>query len=430
MGRKCSIASQSLFPVICNAVNSAEMALRHRCRVLLKSGFFQTIPSRSLATSAKPSMAVLDDFLGIANTHFAEIPSKTLSVTIFNHALPAYGHPGTTQSQRQAVVDCLKPFTIISTMRERTPLPADLLRQLPNLKLLLATGTQFETFDLAAARELGIIVAAAPGKGRTDGKLTGHRPARPKLDIKKGGSHPTTQHAWALILALARNVANDDAVMKDPSRKGWQTQLAQGLTGATLGVVGLGRLGAAVARIGALAWGMKVICWSENLTQEKANQKAEEMGLRVVGGGPEPAAPTFRAVSKEELFQNADVVSLHYVLSERSRGIVGAKELQLMKDSALLVNTSRGPLIDEAALYDTLKHGKIGGAALDVFDIEPLPAESPWRSREWGHGGRSNLLVTPHMGYVEDGIMHTWYEETAENVERWLEEQEILHRLT
>lgn len=383
----------------------------------------------SSATATKPSMAVLDDFLGISKTHFAEIPSEKLSVTVFQDALPTYTHPGTTQSQRQGLIDRLKPFTIISTMRERTPFPADLLRQLPNLRLLLATGTQFETFDLAVARELGITVAAAPGKGRTDGKVTAHRPARPKLNIKKGGSHPATQHAWALILALARNVANDDAVMKDPSRQGWQTQLAQGLTGATLGVVGLGRLGAAVARIGALAWGMNVICWSENLTQEKANQKAEEMGLPVVGGGPESTAPTFRAVSKDELFQNADVVTLHYVLSEKSRGIVGLKELQLMKDSALLVNTSRGPLIDDAVLYDVLKQGKIGGAALDVFDIEPLPADSPWRSKEWGHGGRSNLLITPHMGYVEDGIMHTWYEETAENVERWLEGQEILHRL-
>lgn len=374
-------------------------------------------------------MAVLDDYLGISNEHFAGIPSKQLSVSVFRDAFPTYTHPRTTQPQRQALVDCLKPFEIISTMRERTPFPADLLRQLPNLKLLLATGTQFETFDLAAARELGIIVAAAPGKGRTDGKVTSHRPKRPKLDIKKGGSHPTTQHAWALILALARNVANDDAVMKDPNRKGWQTQLAHGLTGATLGVVGLGRLGAAVARIGALAWGMEVICWSETLTQEKANQKAVEMGLPIVGGGPDPQALTFRAVSKEELFRTADVVTLHYVLSERSRGIVGLKELQLMKDSALLVNTSRGPLVDDAALYDTLQNGCIGGAALDVFDTEPLPRDSYWRSQEWGHGGRSNLLITPHMGYVEDGLMHTWYEETAENVERWLEGQEILHRL-
>ncbi|CRG86503.1 hypothetical protein PISL3812_03509 [Talaromyces islandicus] len=381
-----------------------------------------------MSTKGRPSMAVLDDYLNITPNHLKEIPPEKVSVTVFQDALPSYTHPQTSRDQKEAIVERLKPYTVISTMRERTPFPGDLLRQLPNLKLLLATGTQFETFDLAAARELGITVAAAPGKGRTDGKRI-DRPLQPRLDIKKGGSHPTTQHAWALILSLARNVANDDAAMKDATRKGWQTQLAKGLTGATLGVVGLGRLGAAVARIGALAWGMKVLCWSENLTQEKANQKAEEMGLPAYGGGPNANAPTFTAVSKEELFRNADVVTLHYVLSDRSRGIVGAKELELMKSSALLVNTSRGGLIDDMALYDVLHRGRIGGAALDVFDVEPLPADSLWRSPSWGQQGRSNLLITPHMGYVEEGIMHTWYEETVENVERWIEGKEILHRL-
>ncbi|KAI1657030.1 glycerate dehydrogenase [Daldinia decipiens] len=373
-------------------------------------------------------MAILDDYLDIARSHFSHIPKSELSVTAFNDSLPSFNHPRTTASDRQAIVDRLKPYTIISSMRERTPFPGELLRQLPNLKLLLATGTQFETFDLATASNLGISIAAAPGRGRTDGKLTS-RPARPKLDIKKGGSHPTTQHAWALILALARNVAADDAAMKGPT-KSWQSQLAIGLTGATLGVVGLGRLGAAVARIGSLAWGMRVVCWSENLTQEKANRKAEEMGLSVYGGyALDPDAPTFTAVSKDELFATADVVSLHYVLSDRSRGIVGKAELARMKESALLVNTSRGPLIDDTALYDALQTGRIRGAGLDTFDIEPLPADSPWRSTEWGTKGRSNLIITPHMGYVEDGIMHTWYEETAENLERWLRGEPLLHRL-
>ncbi|KAI2779951.1 glycerate dehydrogenase [Daldinia loculata] len=375
-----------------------------------------------------PSMAILDDYLDIARPHFSHIPKSELSVTAFHDSLPSFNHPRTTASDQQTIVNRLKPYTIISSMRERTPFPGELLRQLPNLKLLLATGTQFETFDLAAASELGISIAAAPGRGRTDGKLTS-RPARPKLDIKKGGSHPTTQHAWALILALARNVAADDAAMKGAT-KSWQSQLAIGLTGATLGVVGLGRLGAAVARIGSLAWGMRVVCWSENLTQEKANRKAEEMGLPVHGGyALDPDAPTFTAVSKDELFATADVVSLHYVLSDRSRGIVGKAELARMKESALLVNTSRGPLIDDKALYDALQTGRIRGAGLDTFDIEPLPADSPWRSTEWGTQGRSNLIITPHMGYVEDGIMHTWYEETAENLERWLRGEALLHRL-
>lgn len=381
---------------------------------------------RTISSISKPSLAVLDDYLGISKTHFTQVLPEKLSVTVFQDSLPAYNHPHTSQAQKDAIVDRLKPFAAISSMRERTPFPKELLQRLPNLRLLLATGTQFETFDLKAAKGLGIRVAAAPGKGRTDGKRS-DRPIRPKLDIKKGGSHPTTQHAWALILALARNVANDDAAMKNPTVTAWQTQLAKGLTGATLGVVGLGRLGAAVARIGALGFGMNVVCWSENLTQQRADQKAEEVGLPSIGGGPDPNAATFRVVRKEELFRSADVVSLHYVLSDRSRGIVGANELGLMKDSALLVNTSRGPLIDDKALYEVLQKGGIGGAALDVFDIEPLPADSPWRSQEWGRNGRSNLVITPHMGYTEEGLMHTWYEETVENVERWLDGKEILN---
>ena len=383
-----------------------------------------------MSTKAGPtSMGLLDDYLNISPAHFAHIPSSDLSLTIFNDALPAFSHPLTTDEQKKEIINRLKPFTILSSMRERTPFPASLLRELPNLKLLLATGTQFETFDLQAARDLGITVAAAPGKGRVDGKTLPGRIVTPKLDIKRGGSHPTTQHAWALILALARNVSTDDAVMKrvHPSVEStWQTGLAKGLTGATLGVVGLGRLGAAVARIGTLAFGMRVICWSENITQAKADQKAEEMGLNTYR---EDGSPLFQAVAKEELFGDADVVSLHYVLSERSKGIVGKRELELMKESALLVNTSRGPLIDEEALYDSLNEGGIGGAALDVFDLEPLPAHSRWRSAEWGFNGRSRLILTPHMGYVEDGIMNTWYEETAENVERYLAGQTVLHPL-
>ncbi|KAI0381442.1 glycerate dehydrogenase [Hypomontagnella monticulosa] len=386
--------------------------------------------ARSMATQSRPSMAILDDYLDIAKPHFSHIPESELSITAFHDSLPPFNHPQTSASDRQAIVDRLKSFTIISSMRERTPFPGDLLRQLPNLKLLLATGTQFETFDIATATDLGISVAAAPGRGRTDGKPSPvPRPVRPRLDIRKGGSHPTTQHAWALILALARNVAFDDAAMKGPERR-WQSGLALGLTGATLGVVGLGRLGAAVARIGTLAWGMRVLCWSENLTQERADRKAEEVGLPAYGGDPvDPDAPTFKAVSKEELFSAADVVSLHYVLSERSRSLVGAEELAQMKPSALLVNTSRGPLIDDRALHEALESGRIGGAALDVFDVEPLPDDSPWRSTTWGTQGRSKVIITPHMGYVEDGIMHTWYEETAENLERWLRSETLLHRL-
>ncbi|KAI1259080.1 hypothetical protein F5Y18DRAFT_411101 [Xylariaceae sp. FL1019] len=396
-----------------------------RARVSVVPRLPQTWRTRMSTKGATPSMAVLDDYLNIAGQHFDHIPSSELSVDIFNEALPSFINA--TASQQESIVEKLRPYTIISSMRERTSFPAELLRALPNLRLLLATGTQFETFDLNVAKDLGIHVVAAPGRGRADGKIASFagRPIRPKLDIRHGGGHPTTQHTWSLILALARNVAFDDAAMKDPTRKAaWQSRLAVGMSGATLGVMGLGRLGAAVARIGALAFGMRVICWSANLTQERADAKAIELGLPARGGGGayplEADEPTFRAVSKEELFRQSDVLSLHYVLGERSKGIVGKDELAIMKDSALLVNTSRGPLIDENGLYEALLRGTIRGAALDVFDVEPLPASSRWRSTEWGTGEKGSLIITPHMGYAEEGIMHTWYEETAENLERWL----------
>lgn len=361
------------------------------------------------------SLAIIDDYLNTSAPHFASIPPSQLRITTFKDTIIPLN-----DAEEARLVERLRPFDLISTIRERTAFPGSLLRQLPNLKLLLATGTQFEMFDLAAAKEMGIIVVAAPGLGRTD--QTG--PVRP--NIRKGRVHPTTQHTWALILALARNVAADDAALK--AGTSWQSGLATGLPGLTLGVVGLGRLGAAVARVAHLAWGMHVVCWSENLTQEKADQMAIAAGLPTDGGIE--GSKTFQAVSKEDLFRTADVVSMHYVLSNRSRGIVSAKELQHMKPSALLVNTSRGPLINQDDLLDTLERGKIRGAALDVFDIEPLPLTSPWRrTNYWGRDGRSALLTTPHMGYVDEGLMNTWYAETAENVERWVQGQEVLHRL-
>ncbi|PSN60766.1 glycerate dehydrogenase [Corynespora cassiicola Philippines] len=373
-------------------------------------------------------VGILDDYHNIARQYFSGIEASKVDIATFNDTLPAYTHPKTTDAQRRALVDRLKPFSVLSTMRERTPFPSELLRQLPNLKLILATGTQFETFDLKAAKELGIRVHAAPGKGRTDGKGSGPS-ARVRIDIKKGGGHPTTQHAWALILALARNVAADDAVLKGKGvAPAWQTELAFGLQGKTLGLVGFGRIGALVARVGLLAWGMKIVCWSANLTQQRADQLAEEVGLPVTGGGiVGENEKTFQVLSKEELFRSSDVISLHYVLSARSRGIVGAHELGWMKDSALLINTSRGPLIDEAALLATLRRGDIRGAALDVFDIEPLPADSPWRCENWDEPGKSRVLLTPHMGYVEEGTLRTWYEETAENLERFIDGEELLH---
>ncbi|KAI1016173.1 hypothetical protein LB504_009294 [Fusarium proliferatum] len=358
-----------------------------------------------------PSLLVLDDYLRTSAKHFEHLQPSKLQVDVYDAYLPQR-----TAEEKGSLVEKLYPYDIISTMRERTSFSGELLRQLPNLKLLLCTGTQFETFDLETAKDLGITVASALGRGRSDRTQN-------KQDIRKGGSHPATHHTWAMILALARNIAADDASIK---AGGWQSDMAIGLSGKALGVVGLGRLGAAVARIGSLAFGMKIKCWSSSLDQSRADEMAAKLGLPIVD---EDGDKTFEAVSKEELFATADVVTLHYVLSERSHGLVGVKELKAMKKSALLVNTSRGALIDDTALLEAASEGSIRGVALDVFESEPLPADSPWRSQDWGKGNKSRVLVTPHMGYVEEGIMNNWYAEQAENVERWLDGKDVLHQL-
>jgi phosphoglycerate dehydrogenase-like enzyme len=381
-------------------------------------------------TSSEPlKFAILDDYHNIAAQYFAHIDKAKVDVTVFNDTLPSYSHPNTTDAERKALIDRLQPFSALATMRERTPFPGELLRQLPNIKTIFANGGKFESWDLTTMKELGIQVCAAPGKGRTDGKGSG-KSAR-GLPLKKGGGHPTTQHVWALILALARNIAADDAVVKGKGvPAGWQTELAIGLQGKTLGLVGLGKIGAHVARVGVLAFGMKVYCWSTNLTQDKADQLAQDAGLAITGAGMiDEDEKTFKVVSKEELFRSSDVVTVHYVLSDRSLGIIGAQELEWMKTSALLINTSRGPLVDQAALLDVVRDGSIRGVALDVFDIEPLPADSPWRTEFWDARGTSRVLLTPHMGYVEEGTITTWYEEAAENLERLLDGQELLHRI-
>ncbi|KAK2608679.1 hypothetical protein QQS21_002790 [Conoideocrella luteorostrata] len=371
------------------------------------------------ASSPLPSLAILDDYLSISIPHFEHLPKSDISISVFKSPLPQR-----TAQQRAALVEKLKPFQAISTMRERTPFPASLLRELPNLELLLCTGTQFETFDLDEAKKLGIAVVAAPGRGRSDrNNSTADKKNSPGQDIRKGGNHPTTHHTLAMILALARNIADGDAAIKSG---GWQTSMAMGLPGKTIGVVGMGRLGASVARASILALGMKVVCWSANLTQEKADEVAAALKLPTED---EHGDKTFRVVSKEELFKTADVITLHYVLSERSRNLVSKKELDMMKDTALLVNSSRGPLINESDLLDAAESGRIRAIGLDTFEYEPLPADSPWRSGRWGKDGRSNVLLTPHMGYVEEGLMNNWYAETAENVERWLAKEDVLHRL-
>lgn len=357
-------------------------------------------------------IAILDDYQGIAAPHFTSL-APNFEVTVFRDTLLPYNHPSTPSHVKTELENRLKPFVVISSMRERTPFPAALLEKLPNLKLLLTTGFKNASIDMAACKKLGISVTGAGGSGGNGAGV----PAK-----KKRGPDSTTQHAVALILGIARNLARDDAEVKNG---GWETGLATGLSGKVFGTAGLGRLGVNVAKIMWQAFGMRVVAWSTSLTQEVADQKAKEAGLPVEVDGEK----TFKVVGKEELFREADVLSVHYVLSERSRGIVGAEELEVMKTSALFVNTSRGPLVVEDALLKVLEEGKIRGAALDVFDLEPLPKDSKWRTTKWGEDGRSHVLLSPHMGYVEEEIMGRWYDEQVEIVDRWHKGQELLNVL-
>jgi lactate dehydrogenase-like 2-hydroxyacid dehydrogenase len=364
-------------------------------------------------------LAILDDYQGIAPAHFSSL-QPAFSITSFPNTLLPYNHPSTPQNVKDELVTRLKPFTVIAIMRERTPFPSALLKQLPNLKLLLSTGGRNRGIDLDAAKELGIHVTGAPGKGRTDKKAGGGAGGK-----KKRGPDSTTQHSIALILGIARGIATDDFVVKSG---GWQTDFATGLSGKTFATVGLGRLGGNVAKILYESFGMRVIAWSSSLTQEGADEKARSLGLPVED---EDGEKTFKAVSKAELFEQADVLSVHYVLSDRSRGLVGAEDLARLKKSALFVNTSRGPIVDEDALFEVLDQGKIRGAALDVYSIEPLPLDSKWRTTDWLEEGkgRGRVLLSPHMGYVEEGTMHNWYEEQVEIVERWHKGEELLNVL-
>jgi phosphoglycerate dehydrogenase-like enzyme len=245
---------------------------------------------------------------------------------------------------------------------------AELFDRLPNLKLIASTGAGNAAIDGEAVKRRGIEVLH-----------TGYN------------SNPTIEFTWALILALVRNVATENASLRDG---GWQTAVGADLFGNTLGIVGLGNIGSRVAEIGR-AFGMNVIAWSQNLTKEKA----EAEGARLV--------------SKEEIFREADIVTIHLVLSHRSRGIVGRSELTSMKPTAYLVNTARGPIVDEAALIEVLKAGKIAGAGLDVFDIEPLPPEHPFRHLP-------NVLATPHLGYGSKSLYATFYRDSVANIKSWI----------
>jgi phosphoglycerate dehydrogenase-like enzyme len=268
----------------------------------------------------------------------------------------------------EPLVERLAPFDVVVAMRERTPFPAELLARLPRLRLLVTTGMANASIDMAAAAAQGIVVSGTGGL-----------------------ASPTAELTWGLILALLRHVGAEDARMR---AGGWQETVGTELAGKTLGVIGLGRLGRRVAAVGR-AFEMDVIAWSQNLQAEDA---------RAVGVEPVP---------RDELLARADVVTIHLRLSDRTRGLLGAAELARMKPSAVLVNTSRGPIVDEPALLAALHDGTIGGAALDVYDTEPLPPEHPLRSAP-------NTVLTPHLGYVTTGTYERYFTEAVEDVAAFL----------
>ena len=305
-------------------------------------------------------IAVLDDYQYVAATYANwSLLSEPVEVVEFAENI---GDPDT-------LVRRLQPFDVIVAMRERTPFPRRLLERLPNLKLLVTTGARNTSIDVAAANEHGVTVC---GTGA-------HAPG-------------TAELTWALILAVARHIPQEDASLR---AGGWQETIGIDLAGARLGVLGLGRLGERVARIG-LAFGMDVVAWSQNLTDERA----AEVGVR--------------RVEKEQLLTTADVVTIHLQLSDRTRGLIGHHELGLMKETAILVNTSRGPIVDEAALLRALREGTIHGAGLDVFDTEPLPRHHPLREMR-------RAVLTPHLGYVTEKTYEVFYRDAVDDVIAWLD---------
>jgi len=304
-------------------------------------------------------LAILDDYQGVAldSADWSQV-EQSADISIFDTHL----------GDSDAVVRALGEFDIIVAMRERTPFPQYVLERLPKLRLLVTTGMRNLAIDLAAARKQGIDVCGTPMLG-----------------------YPAAEHTWALILSLVKQVPAENLSMH---RGGWQVSLSTGLQNNTLGILGLGKLGLQVARVG-LAFGMKVQAWSANLTPERC----AESGVVYA--------------SREALFATSDIVTVHLVLSDRTRGLVGATEFQMMKPTAYLVNTSRGPIVQESALVSALQGGSIAGAGLDVFDTEPLPQNHPLR-------GLDNAVLTGHTGYVMRENYTTGYRGAVEAISAWL----------
>lgn len=305
-------------------------------------------------------IAVLDDYQSIALTMADWSPLQgRAEVTVFSDH----------ENDEGVLATRLAPYEILCVMRERTALRRSLIERLPKLRLIASTGPINAAIDVAAAEERGIKIVH-----------TGY------------SSIPTVEMTWALILASQRHLVQEiDSVRSG----GWQRTIGRELRGCTLGLLGLGNIGGKVGQI-ARAFGMSVIGWSENLTSEKA------AGVGAV------------AVSKEELFTRADILSIHTLLSRRTRGLVDEKAIAMMQPASWLINTSRGAIVDETAILEALVHRRIAGFAVDVYDIEPLPAGHPFRTLD-------NVIATPHLGYVTEDMYRTFYGDTVSNIVRWIE---------
>ena len=313
-----------------------------------------------------PKVAILDDYARVAldSADWSRVQARA-EITVFDRHL----------SEAEAA-EALQPFDVICTVRERMALPRTLIERLPNLKLITIIGMSLPNLDMVAATEHGVIV----------GHSNFGSPAF------AGVANATPELTWGLLIATVRHIGHEHARM---SQGGWQSTTGMILAGRTLGLLGLGRIGKRMAEY-AKVFGMEVIAWSQNLTAEAAS------------------AVGVRRVEKDEMFAQADVLSIHLVLSDRTRGLVTAADLGRMKPTAYLINTSRGPIVQEAALIAALKEGRIAGAGLDVFDQEPPPADHPYRSM-------ANVTLTPHLGYVTRETLHAFYSDTVENVAGFLE---------
>ena len=309
-------------------------------------------------------IAILNDYQKIAlqSASWERLPD-TAKIDVYHDHQP----------DETAVIERLAPYDVIVAMRERTPFPRSVIERLPNLKLLVTTSVRNRSFDLAACADHGVVACHT-----------------------EGGHTPTAELAWGLILALAKNIPGED---RSTRAGNWGDRVGIGLAGRTLGVVGLGKLGGKVAEVGKI-FDMDVIAWSQNLT----DARCAELGVRRVGKG--------------ELLETSDIVSVNLVLSNRTRGIIGADDLARMKPTAYLVNTARGPVVDEKALIDALERGVIAGAGLDVFDNEPLPLDHPLRRLP-------NTVITPHVGGFVQENYELWYEGAVEDILAWLDGKPI-----